>query len=292
MKVKSRMALIVVFSVFMSCNSSDKENSETITTQDTNSVPDPLVLWETVWEDNFDDTCINFDDWTIWEGGAYNNELQLYQSSNIRVEDGLLYIDSKREMVTGPTTNTDPNTKSFDFTSGRIESKVFYSPSDPDFNGGVKFSVRVKIGTGEGIWPAFWSHGDPWPTQGEIDVFEIRGGEPEIFLSNYFYGTTPGVNEVTGGVKAYTHSESLGNNFHIYEVEWTKDNFKVYFDGTLVSTYTSTPTNFMEEFYNKMQKVVINGAVGGDFFNNLDPSTIPDNVTHTIDWIRVSKIKT
>jgi len=290
-----KIKFLILFGVLfvISCSSSKNESEPVTNPVNDGDGDDPPteVVWETVFEDNFDDTQIDVTNWNVWEGGAFNNELQLYQSENLKVENGFLTIESKREMASGATNPFDPTPKDFEFTSARIESITQYSPSTPDNNGGVKFSARIKIGSGEGIWPAFWSYGNDWPTNGEIDVFEIRGGTPNKFQSNYFYGTTPNINLVTNGEKELIHSESLANNFHVYEVEWIKDQFTIFFDGEMVHTYTATSTNYIGEFYDKMQQVVFNGAVGGDFFTGLDPNDIPDNVIHTVDWIRVSRIQ-
>jgi len=123
-----------------------------------------LEGWELLWEDNFDGTL---SEWNVWKGGAFNEELQLYQQDNLYVEEGYLFIEQLRESATGVTTPFDATTKSFDFTSGRIESKKLYNPSQ---QGTLRIAARIKLPAGEGLWPAFWSYGDPWPTQGEIDI--------------------------------------------------------------------------------------------------------------------------
>jgi beta-glucanase (GH16 family) len=116
-------------------------------------------------EDNFD-TDLN--KWNVWTGGAFNNELQYYQAGNMQVLNGNLVITAKKETVTGATNPFDATPKVFNYTSGRIECKTNISASTATPK--VRIVARIKLASGYGMWPAFWSYGDPWPTQGEIDI--------------------------------------------------------------------------------------------------------------------------
>jgi beta-glucanase (GH16 family) len=139
--------------------------------------------WTKTFEDNFD---ADLSKWNIWTGGAFNNELQYYQAANLQVANGNLVITAKKETVTGATTPFDATPKTFSYTSGRIECKsnVSANASTPK----VCMIARIKLPPGYGMWSAFWSYGDPWPTQGEIDFLEARGQEPTKYQTNYFYG--------------------------------------------------------------------------------------------------------
>ncbi|HEY1022065.1 MAG TPA: hypothetical protein VGE06_07115, partial [Flavisolibacter sp.] len=50
--------------------------------------------WTKYFEDNFD---TNLSKWNIWTGGAFNNELQLYQAGNLQVTNGNLVITARKE---------------------------------------------------------------------------------------------------------------------------------------------------------------------------------------------------
>ena len=54
--------------------------------------------WTLIWEEEFDQ---DLSEWTVWNGGAFNNELQHYQGDNLELKDGLLHIHQRREAVTG-----------------------------------------------------------------------------------------------------------------------------------------------------------------------------------------------
>lgn len=234
--------------------------------------------WTKVFEDNFSSTLSQ---WNSWSGGAYNNELQLYQSANLQVNSGILSIVAKKETVTGPTLPSDPTPKTFAFTSGRIESKTSFSAAQSTPK--VRITARIKLPTGYGMWPAFWSYGDPWPTQGEIDIMEARGNEPYKYQTAYWYGRRSGVNQASNTEGYLTSTVSLTDCWHVYEVIWEKNSLTYLFDGKVVVTKSG---GLIPNFFRKSERVVLNLAVGGGFFGNPDPSTIQTG-TMQVDWVKV-----
>jgi beta-glucanase (GH16 family) len=243
---------------------------------------DESTLTSTGWTKRFDENfSTNFDQWNIWTGGAYNNELQHYQGPNLVLNGGFLSIEAKRETVTGATTPFDATQKTFQFTSGRIESKTSFSASNTTPK--VRMIARIKLPTGYGMWPAFWSYGDPWPTQGEIDIMEARGNEPLNYQTAYWYGRRAGVN-IASNTEGYITSEtSLTDCWHVYEVIWAKSSLTYLLDGQVVVTKTG---GWISDFYRKSERVTLNLAVGGGFFGNPDPTTIQTG-TMQVDWVKV-----
>src|SRR5690606_25442819 len=69
-----------------------------------------------VWQDEFEGTSLNADDWTFETGtgsnGWGNNELQYYRQENTTVKDGYLVISAKKESFQGS-----------EYTSSRIITK-------------------------------------------------------------------------------------------------------------------------------------------------------------------------
>ena len=234
--------------------------------------------WTKRFEENFSSSL---GQWNIWTGGAFNNELQYYQAPNLVISDGILNIQAKRENATGVTTPFDATPKTFQFTSGRIESKIHFSssPTTPK----VRMIARIKLPTGYGMWPAFWSYGDPWPTQGEIDIMEARGNEPFKYQTAYWYGHRAGVNIASGTEGSVTSEVSLTDCWHVYEMIWTKNSIVYLLDGQVVVTKTG---GWIPNFYKKSERITLNLAVGGGFFDNPDPSTIQTG-TMQVDWVKV-----
>ena len=234
--------------------------------------------WTKTFEDLF---STNLNNWNIWYGGAFNNELQSYQSSNLSVTNGNLVIAARRETVSGPTTPFDPTPKTFDYTSGRIESTTNFSASASSPN--VRMMARIKLPSGYGMWPAFWSYGDPWPTQGEIDILEARGQEDFKYQTNYFYGRTANRNLVRNAEGFVTTDVSLQSCYHVYEMIWSQNDLKFYFDGVLVKTNSG---GYVPSLFGKTERITLNLAVGGLFFSNFNPALIQTGTMY-VDWVKV-----
>lgn len=241
----------------------------------------PQAGWSPAFAEEFDGAAVDGGRWSAWYGGAWNEELQLYRPANLSVASGVLAIAARREAATGPTHPWDATPRSYDFTSGRIESLAHFSasPTTPR----VRLSARIRLPAGIGMWPAFWSYGDPWPTQGEIDVMEGRGSEPFQYQTAYWWGRREGVNQVRNSAKVIPTAVSLTDCFHVYEVIWQQNTLTFLLDGQVVDTKSG---GSVPNMFGKRQRITLNLAVGGLFFGGLDPATIQPG-TMQVDWVRV-----
>jgi len=239
--------------------------------------------WTPYWVEDF---STDLDQWNIWTGGAWNDELQFYQASNLSLTSGVLNITARREQVRGVTNPYDATLKSFEFTSGRIESDALFSAGTATPK--VRFAARIKIASGFGMWPAFWSYGDPWPTQGEIDILEARGNLPYQYQTAYYYGKRSGVNLVRNSAIVIQTATSLVDCWHVYEVEWTKSALTFYLDGQVVDVKTS---RYVPSLYGKQQKITLNLAVGGVFFPGITPALVEIGTPMQVDWVKVFTAK-
>ena len=290
----NRVLATVLFSIlFIACQ---RESVKTQSAQEVASArppqPNPVVHgvcgydlneaalpgWTKTFEDNF---TTDLNKWNIWHGGAFNNELQLYQQANLKIVNGILEIAAVKETVNGPTTPFDATPKTFNYTSGRIESTTLFSASGSTPK--IRMSARIKLPAGYGMWPAFWSYGDPWPTQGEIDILEARGQEEFKYQTNYFYGKTVNRNLVRGAEGFVTADVSLQSCYHVYEMIWSQNSLQFYFDGVLVKTNSG---GYVPSLFGKSEKLTLNVAVGGNFFSNLDPAQIQTGTMY-VDWVKV-----
>jgi beta-glucanase (GH16 family) len=243
---------------------------------------DDASLTSAGWTKTFDEPfSTDLSKWKVWVGGAFNNELQHYQASNLQVAAGILSIEARRQTVVGATTPFNPALSSFDYTSGRIESIAHFSSGRTTPS--VRMAARLKLPAGYGMWPAFWSFGDQWPTQGEIDIVEARGNLPNEYSTAYWYGKRPGVNQVANSAVTIQTGTSLTDCYHVYEVIWTKDVLTYLLDGVVVDVKSGGQ---IPNMFRKQQRVVLNLAVGGNFFPNLDKSQIQTG-TMQADWVRV-----
>ena len=237
-----------------------------------------LTGWTKIFEDDF---STDLSKWNTWHGGAYNNELQMYQAANMQISSGNLVISAVKETVTGPTTPSDATPKTFNYTSGRIESKTNFSASS--VNPKIRIAARIKLPSGYGMWPAFWSYGDPWPTQGEIDILEARGQEEFKYQTNYFYGKTVNRNLVRSAEGFVTTDVSLQTCYHLYEMIWSQNSLQFYFDGQLIKTNSG---GYVPSLFGKTERITLNLAVGGNFFSNFNPSLIQTGSMY-VDWVKV-----
>ncbi|HSK12356.1 MAG TPA: glycoside hydrolase family 16 protein [Phnomibacter sp.] len=236
--------------------------------------------WTKIFDEPFSTDLSN---WNVWNGGAFNNELQFYQASNLEVSGGTLKITARREAVTGRTHPWDNTPKTFQFTSGRIECKTNVSASKKMPK--IRMVARMKLAPGAGMWPAFWSYGDPWPTQGEIDIMEARGDDPFKYSTNYFFGRRANVNLVSNATGYITSATNLQSCWHVYEVIWTNTSLTFMLDGQVVHTNTG---GYVSSMFNKTQRITLNLAVGGDYFGPtpLDPNSVQPG-TFEVDRVRV-----
>lgn len=288
--------LISIFSIAIT--SCKKKTDEPVAAKPTptdtlNYDMDEKAVTDAGWTKTFnEDFSTDLSKWKIWESGAYNSEYQYYSpnAKNIHLENGILVITAIKETVTG---NTDPYTsaqKTFDFTSGRMEtiSTISANSSIPK----IRYAARIKLPAGFGMWPAFWSAGADWPTNGEIDVMEAKGNLPLQFGTNYFYGAKAGTSDVPwqSGIN-YVETKSLTEYWHVYEVIWEENSLTFMLDGKVIRTLANTSQygEYVSSMFGKTQNIVLNLAVGGDYFKNPNLPNPADIVTGTmyVDWVKV-----
>ena len=241
--------------------------------------------WELVWSDEFDGTSLNGSNWSYdignGNGGWGNNELEYYRSQNVSVSGGYLTIEAREESYAG-----------YDYTSGKIHSR-----NKQDFLYG-KIEARMKLPTGQGIWPAFWmmptdSVYGGWPLSGEIDIMEMINEATTVYGTLHFGQSYPN-NQQTGA--SYSPGVDLSQGFHTYTLEWGPAVMRWYVDDVLFSTKTndlwwtiSAPDNplapFDQSFY-----LILNLAVGGNWPGYPDATTVfPQQ--YVIDYVRVYELQ-
>jgi beta-glucanase (GH16 family) len=228
-----------------------------------------------LWADEFtqaDGTKWGYD---IGGSGWGNNELQYYtdRTENARIEGGQLVIEARKENFSGKS-----------YTSARLltKNKVSWTYG--------RIEARIKIPKGQGIWPAFWMlganiDGVGWPLCGEIDIMENIGSLPSTL-----YGTIHGPGySGGGGISGNTvlAGAALGDDFHVYAIEWEENRIRWFLDGQ--QFFTLTPANLPNGsawVFNAPQFLILNVAVGGNWPGSPNASTVfPQRMT--VDYVRV-----
>ncbi|MGB5818183.1 MAG: glycoside hydrolase family 16 protein [Saonia sp.] len=294
------MRIFILALLLLSCSSPETKIvrvEEPVSDVPVNPEPDPDpdsepgTDWVMIFEENFDEVSLS--EWSVWQSGAYNEEIQYYRPEQLAVANGILSINVKREAIIGDTDPFDATQKDFEYVSGRLETNTQFGPSSEEGEHAYRIMAHIKMPSGNGMWPAFWTVGDDWPTNGEIDIIEARGNEPMKFSSNIFYGTALGVpltkNDETT-ITEYELDVDITADFHTYELIWRADSLEIYFDGELLKRYEANADNYIAELFNKKHNIVLNCAVGGLFFPpDADSADFADEASMQIDWVRVFK---
>lgn len=243
--------------------------------------------YKLVWEDNFNGTQLNRDDWNVelHAPGWVNAEWQEYVDSeeNIYLKDGKLVLQAIK---------TTKNGKDY-YTSGRINTQ-----NKHDFKYG-KFEAKVKVPSGMGFLPAFWmmptdeqNYGQ-WPKCGEIDIMEVMGQSTDTLHGTIHYGDPHGQKQGTYVIDA--SKSDFAEDFHVYTCEWEPGKISWFVDGIkfheATDWYTKRegfdevayPAPFDQPFY-----MIFNVAVGGSWVGYPDETTeFGDNAQMVVDYVRV-----
>ena len=247
-------------------SSSGASINKTIPVTVTITVTAPVL----VWSDEFNTDGLP--DATKWgydlgAGGWGNNEVQYYTSraENAVVINGSLKITVKKESYSGSN-----------YTSARLLTKDKFS-----FKYG-KVEIRAKLPAGGGTWPALWMLGSDintvsWPACGEIDIMEHKGNDLNRIYGTLHYPGRSGGN-ADGGTKAISNATT---EFHIYKLEWSAAEIKIYVDDQLVhSKANSASIPFNHNFF-----LICNVAMGGNFGGAIDSNVT--SASMEVDYIRV-----
>jgi beta-glucanase (GH16 family) len=218
------------------------------------------------WSFDIGDGCPNLCRWG-------NNELQIYSNSTSNVyQDGAGNLVIKA-MKTGATS----------YTSGKIKTQ-----GKKEFNY-AKVEARIKVPSGQGLWPAFWmlgANGAIWPNNGEIDIMEVHGRDM-LKMSSALHG--PGYSGANPRWHEYSYiNGGRADGYHIYKAEWEATEVRFYVDGILHYTVKDTDVGTANWPFNDGKfYLILNLAVGGNFDGD-PPSTATYFPAYMyVDWIHV-----
>ena len=251
-----------------------------------------IVYSDLVWSDEFDTNgVVNPTNWhhqtQLPNGGSwFNGEQQHYtnQLANASISNGFLNIKAIKEPFTDHGVTRQ-------YTSARLNSKFAFLYGRVD--------VRAKIPTNQGTWPAIWLLGKNvnedggffdsefgttnWPACGEIDIMEhgITQSQPAGWVQSALHTPSSFGNTVNHGG---TIASNLGNDFHVYSMNWSPFQITFLLDGVSFYTYNPAVKNASTWPFDAEQYLLLNIAMGGV------AGTIPANFTEAtmeIDYVRV-----
>ncbi len=262
----------------------------------------PLILEQSdyviIWQDEFDtDGKVDSSKWSFEKGFVRNQELQWYQPENAKVKDGLLLISGKRDAVANPNFQSGhqdwkKSRKQAEYTSASINTRDKFH-----FQYGV-VEVRAKIDTALGLWPAIWTLGikNPWPANGEVDIMEYyRVNQEATVLANAAWaqeGKSPAKWDEAKipFSKLLEEDPSWPSKFHIWRMEWTEKEIRLFLDDQLLNEIYLSETFNPDGFnpFHQPHYLLLNLAIGG---NGGDPTTSDFPSEYQVDFIRVYQKK-
>ena len=249
--------------------------------------------WKLVWADEFNNKAGTAPNPNVWgqevgDGtvngipGWGNSELEYYTGGTNNVStDGLGSLKITAKEADGSLTcYYGP----CEYTSTRLLTKNRFEVAYG------RLEARIKVPEGAGLWPAFWMLGTDidqvnWPQTGEIDIMEFVGRVP-----NEVFGTLhgPGYSGGQSYGDTYDLGEPVGNQYHVFSVEWQPDKIVWFIDG--IAYFTATPDDpFLQGkqwVFNHPFFILMNVAVGGNFGGPVGEDTVfPQSMS--VDYVRL-----
>lgn len=263
--------------------------------------------WELVWNDEFDGDTLDLSKWSYWENdnpsknGNYVDEngnwvdeygfsaKQYYLADNVKVENGNLVIEVKKE--DNKTVKINGIDRKILYSSGAIHSKDKYNVKYG------KIEMRAIMPKGVGVWPAFWTWphdyaikkiGDPAALE-EIDIVEVYGDN---------------MRKVTGTIHALKadsqYASFIGNdlkikkneslfNFNTYAVEWDEKEIRWFFNGRNYKTVTMKEVAKQTDNTFKLPHYLILNVALTNRTGNDEDVEFPTEMK--VDYVRVYKKK-
>jgi len=255
----------------------------------------PPIEKTLIWSDEFNGlagAAPNSANWTpdIGDGcdnpagcGWGNNEAQAYAAcANKQDGNGSMLITASTSA--GDATCTSNKT----WTSGK-----FTSYGKKHFTYGY-FEARLKMPTGGGTWPAFWTLGSnintvSWPSCGELDIMEFAGNNPTVNTSAAHYRNSSGNHEYKMG--ALNNSVGLAQGYHNYGMLWTPTEVTMFIDDRQVfnvkkgdTGLTNWPFGPNAQGVDPKMYVIFNLAMGGSYGGGIANNF--NKATFSIDYFR------
>jgi beta-glucanase (GH16 family) len=248
-----------------------------------------------LWSDEFDGTAgtgPSAANWDVYSGdgcgssagcGFGNGESQAYAACANKA-------DGQGSMIINSSTRAgNPScTSNKSWTSGK-----FTSLGKKHFTYGY-FESRMKMPSGGGTWPAFWTLGTnistvPWPGCGELDIMEYAGNSPGRTTSAVHYGNSSGDHEYKSG--QIESDTVLADSYHTYGLLWLPNELTFFFDGKIVTIVKKSDTGLTYWPFGSNSKgvppkmyIIFNLAMGGNYGGTIDGNL--KKATFGIDYVR------
>jgi licheninase len=239
-----------------------------------------------VWRDEFGGRALDLRKWrydtAFNKHGWFNKERQYYSAGrpqNIRVAGGRLTIEARQERL-DPARYPDWGGQ--DYTSARIVSK------GAGWTYGF-YEIRARLPCARGAWPAIWMLPvamRKWPDDGEIDIMEQVGAEPNVIYSTLHTGLFNHVLKTQRSAQKLVPTSCTA--FHIYQLDWRPEVITIGVDGRgILRVRNDQPGGKGAWPFNVPFDLILNLAIGGDWAGakGIDDAAMPQRME--VDYVRV-----
>ncbi len=253
--------------------------------------PPPPITWTLVWSDEFSGAAGAAIDTTKWrydrgDGcpgncGWGNNEKEYYTSDAANIaQNGVGQLAITARVATDSLSCYYGKCR---YKSAKITTR------DKMFADQGRIEARIKLASGQGLWPAFWMLGKNigavgWPTCGELDIMENHGSDVTS-MSSAVHG--PGYSGNTPLVHANHFASGGVTDFHLYAVEWDSVSIRFFVDDV---RHFLVPRGSVQQYgkwvFDQQFFVILNLAVGGNFDHDPQSDAIFPG-TMLVDYVRV-----
>ena len=242
-----------------------------------------------VWRDEFEGHRLDPAKWEYDTArnkeGWHNGELQYYSAGrpeNVGVAGGHLRIEARRETL-DPTKYPDWGGQNY--TSARLLSR----------GGGWTYGfyeIRAKLPCARGTWPAIWMlpvDMKAWPDDGEIDIMEQVGAEPNLIYASLHTALFNHVKKTQRSAQKLVPTSC--ETFHVYQLDWRPDSIMIGVDGQgILRVLNDQPGGKGAWPFDVPFQMILNLAMGGDWAaaKGMDDAALPQRME--VDYVRVWQV--
>lgn len=235
-----------------------------------------------VWHDEFDDATLDTTKWRYATHNSGGSEQQAYtvgRTENVRLENSKLILEARKDSyVDGWTWSSGRIDTSglAGFKYGRLEAKLRYDVVSGAFPAFWTIGTCAYYPTGTDVHGVHKSKGTQWAQNGEIDMFEGRGGKNEIGQGGW-YNQDDGKGNLS---MEFSNRAIDASQYHVYAVEWTETSIVAYIDD--IETGRKDISDIKS--WQRPQYIILNMAVGSTGGYPADDCT---SMKMEVDWVRV-----
>lgn len=246
--------------------------------------PQPVGVggtWDLKFSDEFEGSSLDLTKWhPNWFGSSptavtqpvNDAEVSCYDPAQVEVSGGTLRLTAVAATKAG-CVKKDGSTASY--ASGLVMSNGLYNFT----YGYVEARIFLPPGTGTPQnWAAFWTDGQNWPQDGEIDIMETLGGGASTRWT-YHYDSDTGPGESHAQITAPKSNLIADSGWHVFGAHWQAGKITFYYDGVDVGSVSSNDLSGGASITSSPHYIILNLGLNGSY-----PVVVPS--TMQVDYVR------